>query len=85
METGTRPPGASPEPVQRLADRWSVAVFPAVDGTGWPSAAEQTPEERGSLVDLLGRLHLATPYVAATARADDLANDGQHRGRVRRR
>ncbi len=70
-------PGQDGQAVQRLAGRWSVAVFPAIDGTGWPSAAEQTPEERGSLVDLLGRLHLATPYVAATARADELAVDGR--------
>jgi len=65
------------KPVRRLGDRYTVALFPFVEGTAGRSFDYDTAEERGAAVNLLARLHRATPAVERTARRIDLRLPGR--------
>jgi spectinomycin phosphotransferase len=62
--------------LRRLGSRYTVALFPFVDGR--PSGFwEHDPAERMPLVNLLARLHDATPAVAAIANRTGLHLPGR--------
>jgi spectinomycin phosphotransferase len=64
----------APEPtldgeiVRRIDSRYTVAVFPFIDGTSRGFYESAPPDERAELVRLLVRLHRATPTAEAIAR-----------------
>jgi spectinomycin phosphotransferase len=56
------------ETVRRLGTRHAVAVYPFVEGRSGQFGSRLTPAERAELVDMLVRLHRATPSAATVAR-----------------
>ena len=60
-------PGSSGRLARRLTPRYSLAVFPYVDGNAgdWGHSASQ--EDRDELMQRLAELHRATPFVASRA------------------
>jgi spectinomycin phosphotransferase len=56
------------ETVQRIDATYAVAVFPFVAGNSRAFDGNPTPEERADVVEMLVRLHQATPSVASIAR-----------------
>ncbi len=54
--------------VEPLGQRYAVAVYPYLAGASGVFGAPRTAAERAQVVDMLGRLHQATPAVAALAR-----------------
>jgi spectinomycin phosphotransferase len=61
-------PTPAGEIVRRIDSRYTVAVFPFIDGTSRGFYEGAPPEERAELVRMLARLHRATPVAAPTAR-----------------
>jgi spectinomycin phosphotransferase len=61
-------PASTGEAMLRLNDRYSVAVFPFLRGRAGEFDDRLGPAERDELVDLLVRMHAATPKVAGLAR-----------------
>ena len=65
----------APEPtpagktVRRIDSRYTVAVFPFIDGTSRGFYEIAPPEERAELVRMLVRLHRATPVTESVARS----------------
>jgi spectinomycin phosphotransferase len=53
--------------VCRVTPRYSLALFPFIDGQPGQWGDELTPLDRGPLVRMLAELHLSTPAVAAQA------------------
>ncbi|MEH1016368.1 phosphotransferase [Micromonospora sp. CPCC 206060] len=64
--------------VRRLTDRYALSVAPMVAGTAGRFGPHR-PGDRAEVVDLLARLHRATPVVAATAPRLDLVLPGWER------
>jgi spectinomycin phosphotransferase len=62
--------------LRRLGPRYTVALFPFVDGRA-SGSWEHEPAERTPLVNLLARLHRATPAVAAIANRTGLSLPGR--------
>src|SRR4029077_2660340 len=56
------------ETVHRIGARYSVALFPFIEGTPGSFGVVLPPEERAALVHLLASLHAATPLVVGLAR-----------------
>jgi spectinomycin phosphotransferase len=63
--------------VHRLGPGHAMSVFPFVTGRTHPEHAESTPSDRAAVVELLARLHTATPVARAFAAADDLMLAGR--------
>jgi spectinomycin phosphotransferase len=61
-------PASTGEAVLPLDARYTVAVFPFLDGASGEFGGRLEPAERDELVDVLVRLHAATPTVASLAR-----------------
>ncbi|RVX43454.1 spectinomycin phosphotransferase [Nonomuraea polychroma] len=53
--------------------RYAMSVFPFEDGTPGDFGDEQSPEERGLLIDLLAELHRTPPPLSTPARPVELA------------
>lgn len=53
--------------------RYAMSVFPYEDGTAGHWGQEQSPEDRGRLVDLLAELHRTPPPLSAPLRPVELA------------
>lgn len=62
-------PTPAGESVARIDSRYTVAVFPFIDGTSRGFYEEAPPEERAELVRMLVRLHRATPVAESVARS----------------
>jgi spectinomycin phosphotransferase len=60
-------PAAPGEMVRRLGAHHAIALFPFVEGGSRGFAERRPPAEVAAVVDLLVRLHRATPVVAAVA------------------
>jgi spectinomycin phosphotransferase len=60
-------PTRAGEIVRRIDSRYTVAVFPFIDGTSRGFYENAPPEERAELVRMLVRLHRATPVAEAIA------------------
>lgn len=69
-------PTRSGSTVRRLSPRYAVSVFPIVDGEAG-SFGPHPPRDRPEVVDLLVRLHRATPVVEADAPRADLTLPGR--------
>ena len=54
-------PGLSGVGVLRVADRYALSVYPYVDGVAGEFGGELDPDRRTAVVDLLARLHRASP------------------------
>jgi len=65
-------PTSRGETVRRLGARHAVAVFPLVEGSSYRFGERLPPAEGVELVDVLVRLHRATPSVASIARPANL-------------
>ncbi len=65
-------PTQTGEIVRRLDTRHAVALFPFVEGSSRRFGERLTPAEGVELVDMLVRLHRATPSVASIARPASL-------------
>jgi spectinomycin phosphotransferase len=65
-------PALTGETVHRIDSRYTVAVFPFVDGTSRPFDETPPATERAELVQMLVRLHGATPLMASIARPASL-------------
>jgi spectinomycin phosphotransferase len=63
--------------VRRIADRYSVALFPFVDGRAGEFGEYETDDERVAVARLLAELHRATPAVQSVARRIDLQLPGR--------
>jgi spectinomycin phosphotransferase len=63
--------------VHVVDDRFAVSVFPYVAARPWPEDDDASDGDRAAVVDLLGRLHLATEAVRETAATDDLRIDAR--------
>ena len=57
-------PALDAEAVRRIDDRYSIAVFPLVDGESSDFGEHETPEQRAAMIAVLARLHSATSGVA---------------------
>jgi spectinomycin phosphotransferase len=62
-------PTPAGEIVRRIDSRYTVAVFPFIDGTSRGFYESAPPEERAELVRMLVRLHRATPAAESVARS----------------
>jgi spectinomycin phosphotransferase len=65
------------ESVSRIDSRYSIAVFPFIEGRAGQFSERLAPDERADLVDLLVQLHRATPSVASTARRTSIGVPGR--------
>ena len=65
------------EALLRIAPKYSVALFPFVEGEAGQFGDFRTAEARAAVVATLAELHRATPIVRAVAREDTLALDGR--------
>jgi spectinomycin phosphotransferase len=65
------------EPVRRIGERHTVALFPFIDGRSGRSFEYDTGDERAAAVGMLAQLHLATPAVEPIARRIDLQLPGR--------
>jgi spectinomycin phosphotransferase len=63
--------------VRRIDARYSMAVFPYVDGVSSDFGEHKTPEQRATVLAVLGRLHQATPAVASTVPKGNLDVPGR--------
>jgi spectinomycin phosphotransferase len=63
--------------VRRIADRYSVALFPFVGGRAGEFGEYETENERVAVARLLAELHRATPAVESIARRIDLRLAGR--------
>jgi len=61
-------PSTRGESVTPLGARYAVAMYPYLDGTSGHFYVPFSPDQRAQVVDMLVRLHQATPAVAALAR-----------------
>jgi spectinomycin phosphotransferase len=61
-------PTPAGESVGRIDSRYTVAVFPFIDGTSRGFYENAPPDERAELVRMLVRLHRATPVAESIAR-----------------
>ncbi|MEV0157799.1 phosphotransferase [Micromonospora sp. NPDC050686] len=68
--------GRAGEPLRRLDARYAVSVFPAVDGTAGRFGPHR-PQDVPEVLELLARLHAATPAAAGTVAPADLAVPGR--------
>ncbi|MBY8870326.1 aminoglycoside phosphotransferase family protein [Micromonospora sp. PLK6-60] len=69
-------PGLAGEPLRRLDARYAISVFPAVDGAAGRFGPHR-PQDVPEVLELLARLHAATPAVAGTVDRADLAVPGR--------
>jgi spectinomycin phosphotransferase len=53
--------------------RFAVSTYPFVEGREWPAGPGSTAEHSRAVVELVARLHAATPAVRDVAGIDDLA------------
>jgi spectinomycin phosphotransferase len=60
-------PASDGSAVRRIDARYSIAVFPFADGMSSDFGEYDTAEQRAAVVELLARLHRATPAVASIA------------------
>lgn len=60
------------ETVRMVGTHHTIAVFPFVEGSSWQFGERLTSAERAALVDMLVRLHGATPSAASIARPASL-------------
>lgn len=69
-------PTTDGEPLARLGGEHAITVFPYLDGAGRDFGDQLPTRERLALIDMLARLHNATPRAARTApvRRPDLAS-----------
>ncbi len=65
------------EPLRRIGQRHTVALFPFVEGRAGESSRFDTASERAAVVEMLARLHAATPAVAAVARRAEISIPGR--------
>jgi spectinomycin phosphotransferase len=65
------------EPVRRIGERHTVALFPFVEGRSGRSFEYGDVDERAAAVGMLAQLHLATPGVELIARRIDLQLPGR--------
>lgn len=65
------------ETLRRIGNRYTVAVFPFVEGSPGRFGGGFLPGERAAVVDLLVRLHRATPSAAPVARPASMALIGR--------
>ncbi|WP_285760043.1 phosphotransferase [Nocardiopsis ansamitocini] len=63
--------------VHRLGDRYTISVFPFVEGETGHFGQDLAAEERGRVIDLLAELHRQTPPAAVADRSLQLP--GRHR------
>ena len=71
--------------VRRIDDRYSIAVFPFVEGESGRFGEFDTPEQRAAVIAILGQLHERTAVVASIVprRALDLPGRDKLEGAVR--
>jgi spectinomycin phosphotransferase len=65
------------ETVRRIGPRYTVALFPFVDGQAGRTGHHDTADERAAVVRMLAELHAATPAVGSVARRIDLDVPGR--------
>jgi hypothetical protein len=70
-------PTSRGETVRRIGPRYTVALFPFVDGRRSGRFGHETAEERAAVVAMLVELHGATPEVATIPRRIDLDLPGR--------
>lgn len=63
--------------VRRISNQHTIAVFPFVEGSSAQFGGDFMPGERADVVDLLVRLHCATPSAASVARPASVALIGR--------
>ena len=69
-------PTSQGETLRRIGSRYTIALFPFVDGNAGTYGRYETAE-RTALLTMLADLHEATPVVASVARRIDLALPGR--------
>ena len=69
-------PTSQGETLRRIGSRYTIALFPFVDGNAGTYGRYETAE-RTALLTMLAELHEATPVAAAVARRIDLALPGR--------
>ena len=69
-------PTSQGETLRRIGSRYTIALFPFVDGNAGTYGRYETAE-RTALLTMLAELHEATPVVASVARRIDLALPGR--------
>lgn len=72
-------PAAQGETVRRIGSRYTVALFPFVDGSCGRFYEDSTPEERAEVVRMLAELHRATRVALPSARRRHLDLPERHR------
>jgi spectinomycin phosphotransferase len=70
-------PARDGETVRRIGARYSIALFPFVEGQAGRSFEYDTSEQRTGVLAMLARLHLATSAVRADANRIDLRLPGR--------
>jgi hypothetical protein len=66
-------PDVAGQPVRRLADRFSVSLYPYVDGQSFHWGDFATPGQRRAVLDMIISIHTAPAAVGAAAMIDDLS------------
>ena len=72
-------PAAQGETVRRIGSRYTVALFPFVDGSSGRFGKDSTPPERADVVRMLAELHRATRVAIPLARRCHLDLPERHR------
>ena len=73
---------AAPEPTRnggtarRLSNRYAMAVYRYIEGSGWEFGDQLPPPVRGQLVDMLVALHRVTPTSRVPVARPDLSGRG---------
>lgn len=70
-------PTRSGEPVARVGEGFSVALYPFVEGQSFEWNAFGGPEHRRATLDMIIQVHTAPPVVRRHARVDDFAVPGR--------
>jgi spectinomycin phosphotransferase len=68
---------ASGEPVRRIGARYTVALFPFVDGRAGSKFAYETAEERTAVLAMLAQVHAVPSAIDPDARRVDLSLPGR--------
>ncbi len=66
-------PAADGEPLRRLTDRFSVALYPFVDGQSFRWGENQPAEHRRAVLDMIISIHMAPAAASERAMTDDLS------------
>jgi len=70
-------PASGGETVRRLGSRYTVALFPVVDGTAGQFGPHESADERAAVTAMLARLHGATAAVRGVPRPSELGVPGR--------